>query len=211
MNCWRGLRRISRWLSCVKRQQREQELRVDAETALGNLATILSSISEVFVTLDRDWRYTYVNNKTVEVSGIPKEDFLGKCIWEVFPDTVGSLLYTELHRAVTEQTPIQFEYFYPTWNRWFENRVYPSANGVSLFITEITDRKQAEKALRESEERFRQMAETIRDVFWLLNPQTGRHLYISPAYETIWGAPVKACTAMLVAGLRRSTLTIENE
>lgn len=167
--------------------QREHELRVAAETASENLETVLASINDVFMTFDRDWYYTYVNRRTLETSGMRWEDFMGKTLWDVFPDLVDTQFHAELQRAVTEQTPVQFEFYYPKWQRWFENRVYPSANGVSIFTTEITDRKQAEAALRESEVRFRQMAETIHDVFWLWNIQENRHLYISPAYERIWG------------------------
>jgi diguanylate cyclase (GGDEF)-like protein/PAS domain S-box-containing protein len=50
-------------------------------------------------------------------------------------------------------------------------------------------------ALRESEERFRQMAETIGDVFWLSDPSRRRALYVSPAFERIWGMPVSAVYA----------------
>ncbi|PIG91875.1 ATP-binding protein [Gloeocapsopsis sp. IPPAS B-1203] len=167
--------------------QREYELRVAAETASENLETVLASINDVFMTFDRDWYYTYVNRRTMETSGMRREDFMGKTLWDVFPDLIDTQFNTELQRAVTEQISVQFEFFYPKWQRWFENRVYPSANGVSMFTTEITDRKQAEAALQESEARFRQMAETIHDVFWLWNLQENRHLYISPAYERMWG------------------------
>lgn len=49
------------------------------------------------------------------------------------------------------------------------------------------ERAVAEEALRESEERFRQLAENIQEVFWLTDPAKNRILYVSPAYETIWG------------------------
>jgi PAS domain S-box-containing protein len=54
-------------------------------------------------------------------------------------------------------------------------------------ITDISDRKRAEESLQRSEERFRQLAENIRAVFWMSDPEQNRFIYVSPAYQTIWG------------------------
>ncbi|MBW4428882.1 MAG: response regulator [Nostoc desertorum CM1-VF14] len=147
--------------------QREQGLRVEAEVAKTHLETVLAGIQDQFYVLDREWRYTFVNGQVAEVVGIQKEELLGKIIWEVFPDVFKSEFYTQVHRAIAQQTVVQFEYFYPTWQRWFENRVYPNAFGVSIFVTDISDRKQAEKALRESEEQFRNMADNAPFMVWV--------------------------------------------
>ncbi len=137
--------------------QREQELRSlsvasqqAAEAAKATLENVLASIKDQFLVLDREWRYTYVNAQVVEVTGIRREDVLGKSIWELFPELIGSELYTQAHQVVSEQTPVQFEYFYPHWNRWFENRIYPTDDGVSILVTEITDRKQAQQELQQT-------------------------------------------------------------
>ncbi len=115
-------------------------------TITPDVEQVLARISDAFVILDHQWRYTYVNDKLAELAGMNKEDFLGRSIWE-FPDTVNSLIYTELHRAVAEQVTVNFEYFYPEWHRWLENRVYPSENGVSILITDITERKRSQQLL----------------------------------------------------------------
>ncbi|MEQ8463903.1 PAS domain-containing sensor histidine kinase [Coleofasciculus sp. E1-EBD-02] len=61
--------------------------------------------------------------------------------------------------------------------------------GVFGTILDITNLKQTEAALRQSEETFRQFAENIQDVFWMTNVEKTQNIYISPAYETIWGKP----------------------
>ena len=60
-------------------------------------------------------------------------------------------------------------------------------NGFIEVVEDITQSKQAEMALRESEQRFRLMAETIQDVFWIATPTLDRVIYASPAFEQVWG------------------------
>ena len=64
---------------------------------------------------------------------------------------------------------------------------------VFVVMQNVTARKRAERALKESDERFRQLADTIEEVFWLNEVETGRIVYVSPAYEHIWG---RSCEAL---------------
>jgi PAS domain S-box-containing protein len=65
----------------------------------------------------------------------------------------------------------------------------PAGPALQIILRDITDRKRTESVSRESEERFRQIAESIDEVFWITPPDKNRMIYVSPAYEKIWGRP----------------------
>lgn len=167
--------------------QQEQALRVEVQAARDRLESVLTRIADQFLALDRDWRYIYVNDRVTEVTGLERENLLGRNIWELFPDIAGSQFEVEVRRAVAEQTPIQFEYFYANWHRWFENHVYPSVDGVSIIVTEITERKRAEAQLRESEKFLQAINETAPNLLYIFDLTERRNVYVSPQIFSMLG------------------------
>ena len=122
------------------------------------LNAILLSVSGALFVVDCDWHYICVNDYVLVQAGMQRADILGKIIWEIFPDLLGTKFYTELHRAVAQQSIIQFEYFYPKWQRWYENRVCPFAGGIAVTAIDITDRKQIEDKIQQNQAKFRRLA-----------------------------------------------------
>jgi len=112
-------------------------------------AEMLESISDGFNTFDREWNYTYVNPAAARMVGKAPQELLGKSLWELWPLAAASPFGAAYRRAVAEQVPVQVEAFYGApLNGWFEVRCYPSAQGLSLFFTETTERRRTQERLR---------------------------------------------------------------
>jgi len=182
--------------------QQAQAQRREVEIAKEQLDTVLSSINDQFLVLDQEWRYVYVNDRVIETVGLSREALLGKSIWEVFPEVAGSEFEKQVRGAIATQTATHFEYYYPDWNRWFENYAYPSAEGLTIFVTEITARKQAEVGLRQSEDRFRMAIESAQLGTWDWNLTTNE-LTWDAGCKAMFGLPSEAETSIEVffAGL----------
>ncbi len=114
------------------------------------LSNTLSSIHDGFVILDKNSNYLYVNKKAEELLGKSFSELMGKNIWEEFPEKEGDIFYDAFHKAVKTNKTIHFENYFGPWHKWFDNRIIPSNEGVSIFFEEITDKKIAENKIKEA-------------------------------------------------------------
>ncbi len=139
---------------------REQALRRSEE----RVKAVLESISDGFILLDRDWNIIYMNAAAERINGTRREDMLGKNHWEIYPAAVGTHLHREFLRAAAQGIRINFENYYEPWDRWFELEVAPGPDGeTAVYYRDITERKQTDNALRQSEARNRAVIETALD------------------------------------------------
>ena len=113
--------------------------------------TTLVKISDGVVSLDKNWRYTYVNKKAGDFLNREPSTLIGKHIWTEFPEGVGLPFYDAYHNAEKSQQTQYFEEYYEPYDKWFENRIYPTAEGLTIYFTDITEQKKSQEALIESE------------------------------------------------------------
>jgi len=130
-----------------RREEAETTARQMTESAQ-QLRSVLEGITDSYFVLDRQWRFVEMNNRAAElVFSRPREQLLGRGYWEEFPQ--GCTETGDCYRAAMDQrVAFHFEARSSIVPRWFETHVYPNEAGISVFIRDITQRKQAEEQLR---------------------------------------------------------------
>jgi PAS domain S-box-containing protein len=148
-----GLLGISR--DITDRKLAEEDLR----TAHRTLSQILDSITDGLAVMDRDWRYTYFSETGARILGVRREDMIGNCLWDLFPQASEALFGKMYRLAVDTGQATHFEEYYPEpLNMWVECHCYPSADGLSVYFRDVTGRHEANEALRRSEQRAQELA-----------------------------------------------------
>lgn len=133
------------------------------EKSQKQIVNILEKITDGFFTLNSNWQFTYLNAKAEQCWQRGRQELIGKNIWDEFPDTADTIFFKQCYRAVSEKVNVKFEAYYAQLSIWFEVEAYPSEEGVSVFFQNITDRKNAENALRASESRYRILSQITSD------------------------------------------------
>jgi PAS domain S-box-containing protein len=151
-----------------------------------HLTELVESIGDHLVSFDRELRYTYVNEGAARRMGRAREQLVGKTLLEIFPDAIGNQYYRDLRRALLEQRNLVTEQYYAPWGVWFENHTYATADGVTVFTSNITHRKRAEQLLAEGETRLRLAQQAARIGTFEWDIQNGKNLW-TPEMCALYG------------------------
>jgi PAS domain S-box-containing protein len=174
-------------------RETERDLRVQRV----HLDELFETSPEAIVLLDVEERVVRGNAEFLRTFGYRAEEIVGRPINELIvpPDLIDEA--ERVTRSVTSGRPVSLE----TTRRRSDGtpidvsvlgkpvRLDGSPVAIYLVYRDVTEHRRALRELRDSEERFRQLAENLRDVFYLNSVERDEVLYVSPAYERIWGRP----------------------
>jgi PAS domain S-box-containing protein len=133
----------------------------ERDAMAARLKNVLESTTDGLAMLDREWRYTYMNEQGAKMVGRRAADLVGRSLWELFPDAAENDFGREYRLAVETGKPRHFDSYYPEpLNVWLECHCYPTEHGLSVYFRNVTEQKVTEKALRVSESRFRKLFES---------------------------------------------------
>jgi len=145
----------------------------------------LERVSDAFFSLDEDWRLTYVNETAfpilrdaMDVEADEVKTLLGRNLWDEIPEAVDTEFYERYHEAIRTGEPTSFEARYEPLAATFDVRAYPSQSGLSVYLRDVTERREYETSLERQATTLREMYEIIADRSLSFDEQVGRLLAV---------------------------------
>jgi PAS domain S-box-containing protein len=148
----------------------------------------LEAISDGFATLDRDWRMTYVNQGLERFLMRPRESLLNQIVWDAIPTAKGGAFEQAARRALAEQSRQTLEFIGDASGVWLQASIYPSPEGVAVYLQDISERRRLQEEILNNERRFRAVTAAVADVVWELDVRKKR-MWWGEGLESRFGYP----------------------
>ena len=169
-----------------------QNLQEQVNLKVSELNFFFERIVDPFIALDNDWNYTYLNSSALLLLGETESEIIGKNIWKKFPKLIGEPFHEALLLAKKTQQPQRCELYYSAEDKWFNDLIYPSENGMSIYYHDITSKKKGEIELENeqqerlnAEAKFRALVEQSMVGVYIRKGK--KLLYVNPRFTEIFG------------------------
>lgn len=169
----------------ITERKRSEEARLESRQ---QTELILESITDAYMSVDREWHGVYANKAAEELLNVRRTDMIGKDIRQVYDGRDMASFFDRFQEAMETRNTAFFDAFYPSLQIWVEMRLSPTSDGgIAIYQRDITERRQAEERLRVSEERLRLLNENVRDYAITLLDLEGRFLDWNAGAQRMFG------------------------
>jgi len=165
-----------------ERKARERRLERQHDELQAELEDVFTRIDEAFFALDDDWRITHVNDYAADLVGLSPGKLLQATVWDVLPEVAEGRPRELAERAMADQTPVEFEFHSRLLDSWTEIRAYPSADGLSVYVRDVTERREREREL----ELYETIVDTVEDGIYVVDEEF-RFVEVNDAYVELTG------------------------
>lgn len=171
----------------VALQRQAEQARREMGAARELLDHVIDRVGDAIFALDKELRFTYLNVPALRLLQRDRvEQLIGRYIWDEYELEHAQVFHRAYDRALRTQQSEVFEAFYAPWNKWFEGRVFPSPEGISIFCNDITERKLFERLLLDRERDFRLLTEQTPAMIYRASLEPPyRSLYVSPSIRIL--------------------------
>ncbi len=168
----------------------KEKMRIQAEKEVLKVfrekETTLNRINDSMVSVDNEWRYTFLNDSAVSTHANGKEKTIGQLLWDEHPEMKGTIFWDKYHEAMESKKVVEFESYYPTLDTWFYVKVYPSSDGLTIFYNDISRRKRAEEQVASEKIFSDSIVNSLPGVFYLYNRE-GKFIRWNHNFEIVSG------------------------
>ena len=142
-------------MDITQRKNTEVELKIARDKA----TSILESITDGFLALDRSFCVSYVNKAGEQILAARREDLVGKSIWEAYPEIVGTELEEKYRQVAREKVALEFQWLFKEWKRWFSIKTSPTTEGgISVYFRDVTEERAHELELKRANRELEEFA-----------------------------------------------------
>ena len=157
------------------------------QKAYARTNAIINGIADAFYSLDNQWRFITINPVAERAPfGRPASELIGKIIWDVYPNLVGTRIQQHYLDAVEKRTQEHYEAMSPLNGHWYEVFMFPQEDGLDIYLRDIDERKKIEGSLRESENKYKELVENANSFIFKLDTE-GKITFCNEAAERFFG------------------------
>lgn len=131
--------------------QELKDLQSETEYLAQRLTSTIESITDGFFTLDKQFRFTFINNKAQTILKKHHDQLIGNVIWEVTDIPQDSELIRQLYSTLDSNQPTAFETHWEADDMWLDVRTYPAADGMTAYLQDITQQRKDQEQLRQAQ------------------------------------------------------------